>query len=114
MIPTFKRTNLYQFKVPQFSGGVNLKDDLAYIKENQLSDCNNMWFKDGALKTRPGINQCAGNLYEIEKDAIIQAESYNTIVIDGVKYTVESEKSIKTNMENAAYVHLCFNLKLCF
>ncbi len=112
MIPVLKRTNLYQFKVPQFSGGVNLKDDLAYLKEDQLSDCNNMWFKDNTLKTRPGINQCEGSLDTTPNGALLQAENYNTIVIDGIRYTLECEKFVQWNTD-PSHVQLCFNLKLC-
>ena len=94
MIPVLKRTGLYQFKVPQFSGGVNLKEDLSYIKENQLADCTNMWFKDGALRTRPGIKQTEA-LSQTKTGALLQTENINTVSIDGKNYTLECAKIIK-------------------
>ena len=110
MIPVLKRTGLYQFKVPQFSGGVNLKEDLSYIKENQLADCTNMWFKDGALRTRPGIKQTE-TLSQTKTGALLQTENINTVSIDGKNYTLECAKIIKQANPNTASI--CFSLKLC-
>lgn len=42
--------------VPDLSGGLNLRDSVSMINDNQLIDCKNVWFKDGVLKTRPGIS----------------------------------------------------------
>lgn len=44
--------------VPAFSGGVNLKDALNLVDDNQLTDCKNVWYKDGFLQTRPGVESC--------------------------------------------------------
>lgn len=41
--------------VPKLSGGVNLRDAVTMINDNQLTDSKNMWYKDNILKTRPGI-----------------------------------------------------------
>lgn len=41
--------------VPQLNGGVNLCDMQHAIADNQLSECNNMWWLDGALRTRPAL-----------------------------------------------------------
>lgn len=41
--------------VPSLSGGLNLRDCLSGIRDNQLTDCVNLWYKNGALKTRPGF-----------------------------------------------------------
>ncbi len=110
MIPVKKRTNLYQFKVPALSGGVDLNEDIAYIKENQLADCTNMWFKDGALKTRPGIMQTE-NVSLTNVGTKIQAESFNSVVIDGKNYVLECEKYISGKAEN--FFGYYFNLRLC-
>lgn len=110
MIPALKRTGLYQFKVPEFSGGVNLKEDLSYIKENQLADCTNMWFKDGSLRTRPGIKQ-SETLSQTKVGALLQTENINTVSLDGKNYTLECAKLIKK--ENPNTTSICFSLKLC-
>ena len=42
--------------VPDLSGGLNLRDSVSMINDNQLVDCKNLWFRDGVLKTRPAIS----------------------------------------------------------
>ncbi len=42
--------------VPQLWGGLNLQDGLSQVNDNQLTDCRNMWYRDGVLCTRPGCN----------------------------------------------------------
>lgn len=41
--------------MPQLSGGVNLRDSLTGIRDNQLTECVNMWYKCGMLRTRPAF-----------------------------------------------------------
>lgn len=41
--------------IPELSGGLNLRDGISAVNDNQLTDCRNVWFKDGILKTRPGL-----------------------------------------------------------
>lgn len=43
--------------IPLLQGGVNLRDALNMCADNQLTDSVNMWFKDGMLQTRPGIEK---------------------------------------------------------
>ena len=43
--------------VPQLSGGLNLYDTPERLTDNQLTECNNMWWHQGALKTRPGLTE---------------------------------------------------------
>ena len=40
---------------PDLAGGLNVRDGLSEVLDNQLTDCENVWWKDGILKTRPGI-----------------------------------------------------------
>ncbi len=56
MFPFIKNTPTYTLNVPKLSGGVNLRDGLTLINDNQLTDVKNMWFKDGMLKTRPKLH----------------------------------------------------------
>lgn len=53
--PTINDHPLRRVSVPQLSGGINKTDHPSYINDNQLTECNNMWFKDGVLRTRPGV-----------------------------------------------------------
>lgn len=41
--------------VPQLSGGLNLYDTPDRLADSQLTDCENMWWHNGALRTRPGL-----------------------------------------------------------
>ena len=64
--PTMGETRQYQLALPQMSGGVNYSVLPTLIDDNQLSDVKNLWFRDGVLKTRPGISfdRAVGGTYE--------------------------------------------------
>ena len=51
--PKLRQRSTSRLRVPQLSGGVNLRDNVAMVEDNQLTQCNNMWWKDGALRGRP-------------------------------------------------------------
>ena len=40
--------------VPDLAGGINNRDGITDILDNQLNNAKNLWFKDGVLRTRPG------------------------------------------------------------
>ncbi len=54
--------------IPQLSGGLNLRDGLTSVADNQLTDCINMWYKNGMLRSRPKYQS-------IKKTLLKQAES---------------------------------------
>lgn len=41
--------------VPQLNGGLNEYDTPERLTDSQLTECVNMWWQDGALRTRPGL-----------------------------------------------------------
>ena len=55
MIPGIKAKPSYTLNIPKLSGGMNLRDGISLIQDDQLTDCQNMWFKDGMLRTRPRV-----------------------------------------------------------
>lgn len=69
--PAMGKSKHYTVNVPELKGGLNLHDAPNMVDDDQLTDCLNMWWKDGALRTRPGfqyspgmqIPQSKGNLY---------------------------------------------------
>lgn len=61
----FKEHDLKEFLLPGLDGGVNLRDDPLTLNDNQLKGCNNMWFKNGALVTRPGISALTESVTEL-------------------------------------------------
>lgn len=48
-------TQVRSIDLPDLFGGINLRDG-AKRADNQLSDCLNVWCKDGLLRTRPGFD----------------------------------------------------------
>lgn len=54
--PLINKRNRQAVVVPDLSGGMNLRDSVSMVSDNQLTDSVNMWFRDGVLKTRPGLN----------------------------------------------------------
>lgn len=66
--------------VPELSGGLNLRDSVSMVNDNQLIDCKNVWFKDGVLKTRAGISET----FLIEKEnALGEIRSHDIYSIKG-------------------------------
>ena len=55
-LPIKRKQTAQMLSLPDFSGGLNLRDGISEVLDNQLTECANVWYKDGILKTRPGIN----------------------------------------------------------
>lgn len=78
--------------MPDLSGGMNLRDSVSQVLDNQLTDARNVWFKDGVLKTRPGIDNMEHYVNDGWKDADIKPhEIYNTA--DGEVYRLFTAQS---------------------
>lgn len=60
--PKMQPDKSYRVTVPKLDGGVNMHDGLTQVDDNQLTDCLNMWWKDGMLQTRPGLVQNTDSL----------------------------------------------------
>ena len=78
-----------ELKIPDLSGGLNLRDGLSEILDNQLIDCKNMWWNDGLLKTRPGMRATKETVMYIGRPA---EQTINIRNFPEIKY-VESNKS---------------------
>lgn len=64
---SLKKTTTKTFKVPKFDGGLNSSYfSPSKIDDNQLSDCKNVWFKDGVLQTRAGLAVDIATAYETD------------------------------------------------
>lgn len=59
--------------VPALSGGVNLNDALNLVDDNQMTECKNVWYKDGLLQTRPALS---GGSTFIDEDSNANTEFY--------------------------------------
>ena len=79
--------------VPTLSGGVNLEDALHLVDDNQLTDCKNVWYKDGFLQTRPGLKNNPIDFddfgVEVEDGALEHFFVQNDVYIDDILYKVE-------------------------
>lgn len=53
--PKYRRAATYRATVPALCGGINQVDAAHAIKDHQTTDLCNLWWKDGALRTRPGL-----------------------------------------------------------
>ena len=74
--------------VPALSGGVNLSDALNLVDDNQMTDCKNVWYKDGVLKTRPGIKSTQQYRDVMTEDYSPPNYANNMVEIDGVDYKI--------------------------
>ncbi len=98
-LPIMKRTPTYTLTVPEMSGGMNLRDGLTLVSDNQLTDCKNVWFKDGMLRTRPRVRSSdltdvvstsEGFDYDHAQKLNINISSDNVAVINGQRYILQA------------------------
>lgn len=93
MTPRISNGPFYRLTVPELSGGINLRDGMSLIQDNQLTKCKNVWYKDGALRTRPGF-VCSDeelNIDNFPESELVEPDKIyndpkNFRVIDGVTY----------------------------
>ena len=64
-IPKMQASPQYRVTVPALDGGVNLKEAPNLVGDNQLTDARNVWWKDQALRTRPGLLTDEGKCTDI-------------------------------------------------
>lgn len=53
--PSINKQSRREVNVPELSGGLNLRDNLSGVNDNQMTDCLNVWYKEGMLRTRPAF-----------------------------------------------------------
>lgn len=87
-LPIMRKQEAHILSLPDLSGGLNMRDGISEVLDNQLTDCKNMWWKDGLLKTRAAMIQNdskinLGDAAEGSAPKIRQHNCYNTV--SGVK-----------------------------
>lgn len=53
--PSINKQPRREVNIPELNGGVNYRDSISNVLDNQLTDCLNVWWQDGALRTRPSF-----------------------------------------------------------
>lgn len=94
--------------IPELAGGMNLRDSVSMVADNQLTDAVNVWYKDGVLKTRPGYlkNNAEFNITAFPLDDIDTASSKPENVYmsyNGLRYQLYScflKRIYQTTLEN--------------
>lgn len=82
--------------IPDLAGGVNYRDGITEVHDNQLTDCKNMWFKDGVLRTRAGAKHITE--HELPNFADNVTYTYKTNVFKEIEFYVGGEKSVLTTV----------------
>ena len=54
--PKMRPSGSQRLSVPDLAGGLNLRDGISEVLDNQLTEAKNVWYQDGLLKTRPGVS----------------------------------------------------------
>ncbi len=87
-LPIVRKQPAQMQELRDLSGGLNMRDGISEVLDNQLTDCKNMWWKDGLLKTRAAMIQNdskinLGAAAEGSASKIRQHNCYNTV--SGIK-----------------------------
>lgn len=93
MLPFIKGNASYRVNIPKITG-VNYRDSVTLVHDNQSTDELNMWGRDGVLTTRPAIDvkRIDSFDYPMNDNYSITARTTNDIVIiNGKKYVLEYE-----------------------
>ena len=83
--PMMNKQPVREVNIPNLSGGLNLRDSLTGVRDNQLTECVNMWYKNGVLRTRPSIvtsNAMIKNSVRSNTDEKVNTRFHNEIKIE--------------------------------
>lgn len=80
--------------IPVLDKGVNLNLNKSDISDGQMSECKNIWYKDGFIATRPGLYSDIENL--IGADMPYGAEGYEYGIADAEVFIGEEYFRIAT------------------
>lgn len=62
--PKMPATRTHRIRVPRLDGGLNLDEVATAVADNQITECHNLWWHNGALRTRPGLTAITGHVGE--------------------------------------------------
>lgn len=92
--------------LPDLAGGLNMRDGLSEVLDNQLTDCKNMWWRDGVLKTRPGMQTSKERIQVIGRyeEQEIEIKNFPSInyVIGNKSYFLQVVKNFYYNSDGGS------------
>ncbi len=100
--PVIGRQPIRSVSIPKLSGGINMRDSATGIKDNQLTDSVNMWYKDGMLRTRPPFVTSLARLSNTDYDVSFEKTTtrfHSEIkpIYNGLECVCATNKSLKTD-----------------
>lgn len=108
--PLINKKARQSVNIPELAGGMNLRDSVSMVADNQLTDAVNMWFHDGVLKTRPSIITDSGHnlpfrdgniIYDTQR---VEAFPETEVNINGQRYILSCVKSTNITGMNTTRV----------
>lgn len=107
---SLKKQSIKSFKVTDFDGGLNSASLPSSISDNQLSECKNVWYKNGRLQTRPGFNAEVSQAVSSKIFGVDGELKYNitdtSVYIDGTYYRVAYGEVLTDDYAYYIYVYL--------
>ena len=87
-LPSMRKQSAQLLSLPDLSGGLNMRDGISEVLDNQLTECQNMWWRDGLLQTRAAMIQNdskinLGSSVDASVPKIRKHNCYNTV--SGIK-----------------------------
>ena len=79
--------------VPNLDGGMNRRDDPVQIEEHQVVQSVNLWWRDRAMRTRPGLQCRAEQVFQPDADATFLRFEYageDSGTVDGRRVVIAS------------------------
>lgn len=105
MLPFIKGNASYRINVPRILG-VNYRDGVTMVHDDQATDELNMWGKNGALTTRPSVkfeNIDSFSLSGIDGFTVKPRVTDSIVIVNGKKYVLEYEIYSKTTQNYGEY-----------
>lgn len=102
--PMINKQPRREVNVPELSGGLNLRDSLTGVRDNQMTGCVNMWYKDGMLRTRPNFVFEEGSTMIINNSSyeLIAQKAHNDILNDGavlISFKIKNTDNLKMTFQ---------------
>lgn len=89
---SLKSRTVKAFEIPVLEGGINLTDLPQNLHNNNLAQGKNIWYKDGSISNRPGLNTKEENIIKDSKITLAQGCSYEltdtTVFYEGKYYKI--------------------------